>query len=384
MKKAVMYGAGNIGRGFIGKVFANSGYKVVFLDIAKDILDALNQKKGYTVKIVCNEYTKQEQVQNVCGADANSTEAIEEIATCDIMATAVGVNVLKYVAPVIAKGISLRKAMGGAPLDIILAENQLDADKIMKEHIYSYLNDDEEKWADKNIGLVESSIGRMVPPLTAEEKQGDPLLIAVEPYCDLPVDSKAFKGEIPNLVGLIPYTPFGFYIKRKLFIHNMGHALCAYFGYLKGYEYIWQAVEDKEIYEQAKQAMLLSAQALNKEYGVPIEEIEANVYDLLSRFANKALKDTVARVGADPIRKLRRDDRLIGGAMYCMQNGLDPSYIIKGICASLKFNNQADEKAVLLQQDLQQKGLQYVVEHYMGLKPGNKLGDLIIMQKNKA
>ena len=123
--------------------------------------------------------------------------------------------------------------------------------------------------------------------LTPELKAQDSLLICVEPYCELPVDKDAFKGEIPDLVGLLPYTPFEFYIKRKLFLHNGGHALCAYLGNLKGYEYIWQAIADPEIYETAKAAMNCSAQALIKKFGEEIREnVENNVVDLLFRFQN--------------------------------------------------------------------------------------------------
>ncbi|MEG2520736.1 MAG: mannitol dehydrogenase [Christensenellaceae bacterium] len=377
MKKAVMYGAGNIGRGFIGKVLSESGYEVCFLDIAQDIIAAFNKDRQYTVKVVSNEEQRNDIVKNVRAVDANTPQAIKEIADCDLMATSVGVNVMPYIVGNIAEGIKMRMKQGNRPLDIILAENQLDADKIMRNFIYEKLNDEQKAWADKNLGLVEASIGRMVPPLTADERTQNPLLIAVEEYALLPVDSAAFKGEIPQLVGIVPYTPFGFYIKRKLFIHNMGHALCAYFGKRAGCEYIWQAVEIPEVYESAKKSMECVAQALNMEYGVPLEEILDNVTDLLYRFKNKALKDTVARVGGDPIRKIRKDDRLVGAALYCLEFGLEPTYIVKGIAAALKFYNPDDQSSVKLKEELCTKGLEAVMEQYMGLKADSVLAGMI-------
>ncbi|MEG0915080.1 MAG: mannitol dehydrogenase, partial [Christensenellaceae bacterium] len=202
MKKAVMYGAGNIGRGFIGKVLSESGYEVCFLDIAQDIIAAFNKDRQYTVKVVSNEEQRNDIVKNVRAVDANTPQAIKEIADCDLMATSVGVNVMPYIVGNIAEGIKMRMKQGNRPLDIILAENQLDADKIMRNFIYEKLNDEQKAWADKNLGLVEASIGRMVPPLTADERTQNPLLIAVEEYALLPVDSAAFKGEIPQLVGI--------------------------------------------------------------------------------------------------------------------------------------------------------------------------------------
>ncbi|HHT66267.1 MAG TPA: mannitol dehydrogenase [Clostridiales bacterium] len=378
MKKAVMYGAGNIGRGFIGKVFSESGYEVCFLDIDKRIINAFNKDREYDVKIVADGFERLDKVKNVYAVDANTEDAVTEIAECDMMATAVGVNVLPYIVDNIAKGIKRRMACGKGPLDIILAENQLDVDIMMRQMIYEKLNQAEQEWADQNLGLVEASIGRMVPPLTEQEREKSPLLIAVEPYSELPVDSLGFKGPIPELVGLKPFTPFSFYIKRKLFLHNMGHAICAYLGWQKQVEYISEAIRDQAILNKVKAAMTLTVQALSREYPqIPVDEIEANKDDLLQRFRNRALKDTISRVGNDPLRKLRKDDRLIGAALYCLESGIQPDEIVEGIAAALKYDNPNDSAAMKLQADLSEFGLDYVMENIMGLDKNSELAGLI-------
>ena len=374
MKTAIMYGGGNIGRGFIGKVFAESGYEVCFLDIMQDVIDEMNARGQYTVRIVSNEGEENHTVKPVRAVNSLTDQAIDEIVNCEIMATAVGVNVLPKIAPVIAKGVVARMERTGKPLDIILCENQLGADELMRGWINERLTDEQRAWADRNLGLVEASIGRMVPPLTPEMRAQDKLLICVEPYCELPVDKDAFKGEIPDLVGLIPYSPFEFYIKRKLFLHNGGHALCAYLGYEKGYEYIWQAIADPEIYAAAKASMMASAQALVAKFGEGVREnVESNVTDLLFRFQNRALKDTVARVGADPVRKLRRNDRIVGAALFAMEQGVDPAPIVEGILAALHFDRVEDATAPEVQAALKAQGIDYVLEHYMGLAPDEPL-----------
>ena len=378
MKKAIMYGAGNIGRGFIGKVFSDSGYEVCFLDIMQDVIDEMNRRGEYTVRIVSNEGETDTTVRPVRAVNSTTEQAVQEIADCDIMATAVGVNILPRVAPAIARGVIARMEQSGRPLNIILCENQLEVDVLMRGWLYACFNDEQKKWADENLGLVEPSIGRMVPPLTPEEKAKDSLLICVEPYCQLPVDKAAFKGEIPDLVGLVPYTPFGFYIKRKLFLHNMGHAMVAYFAYQQGIEYIWQAVEHKEVYDLARKAMKGSGEALIRQYGEEMRaNVEENIDDLLFRFGNKALKDTVARVGGDLVRKLRRNDRLVGAALYCIEQGVDPEPIVEGIRAALKFDRAEDVSAPELQKALKEQGIDYVLEHYMGLKPDEPLFKMI-------
>ncbi len=378
MKKAVMYGAGNIGRGFIGKVFSESGYRVCFLDIDKKLIDAFNKYNEYDVKIVADEFERLEKVKNVYAVDANTEEAVKEIANCDIMATSVGVNVLPYIVDNIANGIKMRMSMGNKPLDIILAENLIDVDKKMREMIYERLNIVERQWADLNLGLVETSIGRMVPPLTAEEREKSPLLIAVEPYSELPIDSLGFKGPIPDLVGAKPFTPFDFYVKRKLFLHNMGHAICAYLGWQKQYEYISEAIRNQSIYETTKSAMELVVQALSKEYPqIPVNEIEANKDDLLHRFHNRALKDTIARVANDPLRKLQPNDRLVGAAKYCLEIGIRPDKIVEGIVAALKYDNPDDASAVKIQNDISEFGVDHVLENVMKLDPNSQLWEMI-------
>ena len=378
MKKAVMYGAGNIGRGFIGKVFSESGYKVCFLDIDKKLIEAFNKNNEYDVKIVADEFERLERVKNVYAVDANTEEAVKEIAHCDIMATSVGVNVLPYIVDNIANGIKMRITMSNKPLNIILAENLIDVDAKMRKMIYERLNTAEQQWADQNLGLVEASIGRMVPPLTEEERKESPLLIAVEPYSELPVDSLGFKGPIPGLVGAKPFTPFDFYIKRKLFLHNMGHAICAYLGWQKQYEYISEAIRDKTIFETTKSAMELVVKALSKEYPqIPVSEIEANKDDLLHRFHNRALKDTIARVANDPLRKLQPNDRMIGAAKYCLESGIRPDEIVEGIAAALKYDNPNDTSAVKIQADISKFGVDYVLENVMKLNPDSELWGMI-------
>ena len=373
-----MYGGGNIGRGFIGKVFADSGYEVVFLDIMQGLIDEMNRRGEYNVRIVSNAETLDTTVKPVRAVNSTTDAAIDEIVSCDIMATAVGVNILPKIAPVIAKGVVARMERSGKPLDIILCENQLEADVLMRGWINECLTDAQRAWADQNLGLVEASIGRMVPPLTPEMRAQDPLLICVEPYCELPVDKDAFKAEIPALKGLIPYSPFEFYIKRKLFLHNGGHAVCAYLGKQKGYEYIWQAIADPEIYEAAKAAMTASANALIHKFGPEVREtVEHNVIDLLFRFQNRALKDTVARVGADPVRKLRRNDRIVGAALFAMEEGVDPAPIIRGIVAALKFDQEGDATAPQVQAALKSEGVAHVIEQFMGLKPDEPLFGMI-------
>ena len=334
--KAVMYGGGNIGRGFIGAVLSRSGYEVVFIDVVDSVVESLNARREYPVRLVSDKGHEDIMIKNVRAVNGRDRDAVAaEIADADVMATAVGANILKFIAPNIAAGISRRFDAGDRPLNIIICENLMDADKILGGLIKENLSDEERRLFDERIGLVEASIGRMVPVQTDEMKDGDPLRVCVEKYGYLPVDKAAFKGGEPSIEGMVPFEPFDFFIKRKLYIHNMGHAICAYLGMYEKIDYICDAVAVPEIYAIAENAMLQSAEAMAKKYGQSMDGLMRHIYDLLNRFSNRALLDTCERVGRDQKRKLAKDDRLVGAAELAVSMGITPSYICVGIAGAL-------------------------------------------------
>jgi len=380
-----MYGAGNIGRGFIGKVFSESGYEVCFVDVFEPVVNKLNIDNQYPVKVVSNEEKKEYIIKNVRAVNGmNIDDVSEEILHADLMATAVGVNVLPKIVKPICEGLKKRYQKNKKPLNIIICENLIDADKYLRGLIEEEMGVKYKTWLDNNLGLVEASIGRMVPVMTDKMREGNILRVWVEPYDELPVDKDAFKGEIPKLNNLIPFSPFGFFIRRKLFIHNMGHAMCAYFGWQKRYQFIDECIFDDKIKVLVESAMKDSALALSKEYSISLSKIEQNIHDLISRFKNKVLGDTVARVGKDPIRKLSNNDRLIGAALYCIDQGVKPKNIIKGIVAGFKYDNSEDEAAVKIQQIIRNEGIEKAVEGICGIEKTNKLYKEIVKAYNAS
>ena len=339
-----MYGGGNIGRGFIGTLFSASGFHTTFIDVATPVVEGLNRDGKYPVRIISGDTHEDIDVVNVSAVNGNDTDAVAKvIAEADIMATAVGVNILKFIIGNLVAGIRLRREMGKGPLNILICENLMDANKVLEGMLKEHLTAEECAWFDENIGLVEASIGRMVPVQTDDMKDGNPLRVCVERYGFLPVDKEAFKGEIPAIKNMIPFEPFDFYIKRKLYVHNMGHATCAYLGDILGLEYIYQSIDKDDVYIIVRGAMQESARALSKNYGVALEDIMAHIDDLLVRFTNAALKDTCKRVGGDPKRKLSPADRLIGSATLALKNGIIPTYIVIGAAAAVRrYINEAE------------------------------------------
>lgn len=330
--KAVIFGAGNIGRGFIGALFSEAGYEVTFIDVAAPVVAKLNEDREYPLVIVSSERRVERTVTNVCAVDGNDGEAAARaIADCDIAATCVGAKAIKYILPNFVRGAKLRFAEGGGPLNLLICENLMDADEYIRGLLADQLTPDELS----KVGLIETSVGRMVPLPKPEANADNILRIAVEEYGVLPVDRDAFVGEVPEIKNVVPFSPFHFYIERKLYIHNMGHAITAYLGDYLGHEYICTAIADPAIRLCAQNAMNDSAAALSKKYGVDVAPIVDHVGDLVRRFGNTALGDTCARVGGDIPRKLAKSDRLTGAFLQAAHEGIFSAFICVGAAAAI-------------------------------------------------
>lgn len=355
MKTAIQFGGGNIGRGFIGMLLSQAGYKVIFADVVEAILDRLNQDGEYTVHIMDTE-VEDVKITNVCGVSSAGSDIVPYIADpeTEILTTAVGLRILPIIAPNVAKGIAQRKAAGvTVPLNIIACENAIRATSQLKEHVYKLLSDEEKAYADEYVGFADCSVDRIVPPVRSE----NPIDVVVEKYCEWNVEQAALKGEIPAIPGMNLADNLMAYIQRKLFTLNTGHCITAYTGVLAGHKTIDQAIADPKIYELVHAAMQQSGDGLIQEFGFDKEAHYKYIDKIISRFKNPYLQDDVTRVGREPLRKLSATDRLVSPMTTAMKYGLPVDKLVVGIGAALHYNNPDDPQSVELQQKIAEKGV---------------------------
>jgi mannitol-1-phosphate 5-dehydrogenase len=380
MNNAIIFGAGNIGRGFLGQLFFESGYSLTLVDVDQVLLEALRQRGGYTIRLVDNDRDEAVWIGpvRVLHSIEDRLEIIEQLCQADIGATAVGARVLPFIAPLVAEGMRRRRASGvNSPINLILCENLKGAATIFRQMVEEKLTSDDLIYTKQHLGLVDTVIGRMVPPPTPEMRTADPGLILVEPYKELPVDRSGFVGKIPAVVGMEASDNFGAFTARKLYIHNCGHAVLAYLGYLKKYEYGWQALLDPSIYAQVRQAVDESKAGIVAHYAALPDWLEAHIQDLLNRFANRKLGDTIFRLGRDPLRKLAPTDRLVGAARLAEEAGLQPRAIARGIAAALRFNPSDDPIAQELQKMIKEQGTGQVLLKTCNINSDEPLAHLV-------
>jgi mannitol-1-phosphate 5-dehydrogenase len=379
MKKAVIFGAGNIGRGFLGQLFCESGYEVLFIEINRPIIAALNERHSYILRLVESQDAEEVVVGPVRALDGREVEpCAQALAEASLAATAVGAAALPVIAPALALGISRRHAAAvKEPLNIIVCENLKNAARALRNYLREHLAAPECAYLDRRIGLVDSVIARMVPIMPPELAGEDPSLVLAEPYKRLPVDKSAFVGRVPAIVGLEPYGNFAAYVDRKLYLHNAGHAMLAYLGYKRGLTYGYEALEDPQVRPLFERALREAAQALVAEHGFTPADLEEHIADLTRRFANRALGDTIFRLGRDPIRKLAPDDRLVGAARLAEKHDIIPAGLAWGIAAGLSFADPRDPLALDVPRRLREKGISEVLVEVCAIRPDEPLGVIV-------
>jgi mannitol-1-phosphate 5-dehydrogenase len=339
--KIVIFGAGKIGRSFIGQLFSRSGFEVVFVDINKKLISDLNLKKQYNVVIKDNTGEKVLIIKNVRGVCLNdSDQVVRELADANIAAFSVGQQGLPGTIPVIARALVLkRKLHGDIPLDFIIAENMRNSDQYIGTELGRSLPQDYP--LNELVGLVETSIGKMVPIMSQKDLDEDPLQVFAEPYNTLIVSKRGFKNTVPDVQNIDPKENIKAWVDRKLFIHNLGHATAAYLGFRKYPQavYIYEVLDDPEIFEGTRKTMLQSANILMALYPGEFTyiQLEAHIDDLLHRFRNKALGDTIFRVGCDLYRKLSPEDRMVAPIRSAINLNKPYDLILDALSTAVSF-----------------------------------------------
>ncbi|MFC4304601.1 mannitol-1-phosphate 5-dehydrogenase [Cohnella boryungensis] len=368
--KAVHFGAGNIGRGFIGLTLSQAGYEVCFVDVNDQIVSLLQQRRSYTVKLA-NDTGDETRVSGVTALHGSRAEQVAAaIAEADLVTTAVGVGALKHVAPALAQGIALRLAQSDAPpLHVIACENTIGGSAQLKGLTYALLNESFIRQAEQRTAFPDAAVDRIVPI----QQNEDPLEVVVEPFFEWVVDESALLEGAGRIDGIHYVPDLEPYIERKLFTVNTGHCVAAYHGYLAGYRTIQEVMADGKLKDEVLRTLMETGDMLVRRHSWDSREHRRYVERILERFANPHLTDEVARVGRSPIRKLSPQDRLVRPARLAHESGLPTEQLASGMAAALFFDAPDDPEAASLQAELAEEGPSAVIERYTGLPSGHPI-----------
>ena len=371
--KAIQFGAGNIGRGFIGAVLEQAGYHVVYADVNQAVIDLINEKKEYTVFVKDVDCIEQ-HITNISAVNSTTEAVVAEIAEADIVTTAVGVVILPRIAPTIAKAIAARcEAKLQKPLNIIACENAVRASSQLKEHVLSHLNEEQKAYCAEWVGFPDCSVDRIVPPVRTD----NPIDVVVEAFYEWNVEEKSFVGEVPHIAGMNLADNLIAYIERKLFTLNTGHAITAYIGKLRGKATIDESIADEEIFAIVKSAIQESGLGLVAKYGFDKEAHFKYIDKIIGRFRNPYLKDDVTRVGREPLRKLSASDRLVKPMLTAQEAGVATPNLLLGIGAALHYSNTEDAQSLELQQKIADLGLEGAIKEVTGIADEKLVAEIV-------
>jgi len=367
--KAVHFGGGNIGRGFIGLLLSQAGYEVTFVDVDQELVRLFQERKQYTV-VYAGDQQQTFTVDHVTAIHGSDEARVAEaIAEADLVTTAVGVNVLQHIAGTIAAGIASRLEQGGSPLVIIACENAIGGSTQLQSLVYGHLTEQQQAEASRMAFFPDAAVDRIVPLQQHEDR----LKVLVEPYYEWVVDRSSLPYnhiEIPGVHYADQLLP---YIERKLFTVNTGHCCAAYHGYLQGFDTIQEVMEQPSIVAQVEGALRETGSALIAQYGFNAEEHARYIQKILERFRNPHLTDEVVRVGRSPIRKLSPNDRLVRPALAAYERGIETPYLARAMAAALLFDYQDDPEAVQIQQALSRDGISSAVTKFTALAENHPL-----------
>ena len=368
---AVHFGAGNIGRGFIGNLLSSSGFEVCFVDVNSDMVNKLNNDKYYMVKIL-DEEKNFVKISSVTALNSLTQEAeiTDKIIEADIITTSVGVNNLKYIAPLLLKGILKRINEKKEKVDIIANENAVNASSILKKEILKLASEEEKDLLVKFTGFPNSAIDRQALSDNTDTA-------VVEPYYEWVINKSEVSNDktlgIKDAVYVEDMKP---YIERKLYCVNAGHAAAAYAGHTAGYATVQEALANDKIKDFVRNVMRENSEYLIKEYSTDREEMNEYIEKTLKRHGNPSISDSVFRVGRSPARKLGYEERLTAPARKLNNMKLPVTYICNAIAAAFCFYNPEDEESVEIQEYIKKHGIREAVKYFTKLTD-QELTDII-------
>ncbi len=374
--KCVIIGAGKIARGFIGHLLYLSDIPFTFIEKAEVLVDLINERKEYTVNILGNS-DKNCVVKNASAICLDDEEAAAKaISEADAVFTSVGGKNLTAIVPIIAKGVEL-KAKNGGNLNVVTCENWKLPATILRDGVMEILEGDSKEYCEENVGFTEAVIMRSAIESPKELLEKDPLIVNVQNFWELPVDSSRIVGEFPEIQGLKKIEAFTGFLERKFYTYNAANGTTSYLGALLGYEKIADAAHDERILKILDGVYKETATALSKKHNFPLDEQMAFTLTSKNKLQDYTIVDFIERNARDPLRKLGKDDRLVGSARLVEEYGIQPDNLCIAIAAAIYYVSPGDEFAEELVRMRKEEGIDAILSKVCSLEPNGNLGMLV-------
>lgn len=364
-KTAVHFGAGNIGRGFIGASLQKAGYQVIFADVNQDLLEKMQTQGGYRVLIAGHpDETEFYENYTVLNSQTQRNELTKAIAEADLVTTSVGASVLPYIAPAIALGAEARERK--EKLVVMACENAVNATDHLAEEIGKHSS-------AVSLAFCNTAVDRIVP----QQPEGSEPDVTVEQFSEWVIETKNLKNklDIPSAKFVKNLKP---YIERKLFTVNTAHCSVAYLGFRKGFVNTGDALKDPEIKKQLLAVLAETSKALQIRHKLDPAEQQTYIDTTVARLENPLLNDSIERVGRDPMRKLSRTERIVSPAATLAEAGITPTALLLIYGCALRFENEEDSSATKMHELILSRSPGEIVQQVSSIQPEHPLFDYLV------
>ncbi|MEY4458191.1 MAG: hypothetical protein RIS25_784 [Actinomycetota bacterium] len=360
--KAVHFGAGNIGRGFIGAVLQDAGFHVTFVDVNDELISALSSAGGYSViETGPSAHTTHYSNYSAVNSRSNPDEVVRRIAEADVVTTSVGPTVLQFLAPLISQGIEAHSS--SRPVVVMACENAIGATDSLKSAITDIAPIDAGRAVFAN-----TAVDRIVPVQPATS-----LDVVVEEFCEWAVETSQLGDNVPVIPGAHFVPALAPFIERKLFTVNTAHATAAYCGQRAGARTITEALAMPDVAAAVDGVLGETSRVLIARHGFDPAEHQAYVDATLARFRNPDLDDDVERVGRQPLRKISRHERLVAPAAHLAEMGETPVHLLTAIGAAMLFESDTDVEVSTMVEALAHLSPEGFCTTHCGIDPGHPL-----------
>jgi len=389
MRTFVGFGFGPIQAGlFLAEAYLSHNFeRLVVAEILPDVVAAVRMAGAFTVNIGHADHIEALTVQPVeiyrpqdigerailVAAVAAAAELATAVPSVDFY-TAGGAN---SIASILAEGLRYKAVDAGPFAVVYAAENNTRAAELLKAAVLAEIPVGEHAAVLRRVQFLDTIIGKMsgAPAELSGLRPVAPTLaraFLVEAFNRILVTQIRRPGQdqagIPREAGnreadsgasgvvdlawadyrrgievFVEKPDLRPFAEAKLYGHNAGHALAAYVGHRLGFTRIDELAARPDLIAFVTAAMV-------EESGVPLcqrfagvdpmftpDGFRAFAQDLVTRMVSPYVRDTVARVGRDPARKVSWDDRLIGAMRLALAAGVIPHRYAVGAAAALDW-----------------------------------------------
>lgn len=319
MKKIVIFGAGQTGRGYVVRCIDEPQMEISFIDNNKSLISKINSDQFYSIHFYKKDRTPF-LVETIKGyhIEDDISLVLEE---ADIILTSVGEQNLLSVAETIKNNWKSNKQLP----QFLTCENGINPGKVLHDSLVKLFGDQFE------FNVSQTAV--FCSTINLDTTRLDILSQNIDHF---PYDGDHYKGDI-QFRGGEKINDFEKYLKRKIYTYNCFAGVISYMGYIKGYELFADAANDEEILRIIDELQVSLNPSLAKYFDISLDEQKDFSNKAMIKFQDRSIIDYCLKNGRAAKRKLGKTERIYAPYSIIKSNELDTEVLPMNAAAALIY-----------------------------------------------